>query len=95
MDLERDEFVVNYDASASTEAELIAVVAKQGFTARVVTTAQAVEDVAFFGEAWARARRENRPVVLDFSASWRCPASACCARRFQTKGLRRSLSGLN
>ncbi len=69
MDLERDEFVVNYDSSQAADADLIARIEKEGFSARVASTVQAAEDPPFFREALAKARSENKPVVLDFTAS--------------------------
>jgi len=73
MDLERDEFVINYDALQASESDLIATVKQEGFTARVETTIQAAENPAFFREAMAKARSENKPIVLDFTASWCAP----------------------
>ena len=73
MDLERDEFVVSYDASEATDADLVAVVDQEGFKAHVVATAEAVEDPAFYREALVKAKSEQKPIVLDFTASWCVP----------------------
>ena len=73
MDLERDEFVVRYDASLAQESDLIRVSKTAGFTAKVVADPPSTEEEpAFFREGVARARREKKPLVLDFTASW-CP----------------------
>ncbi len=69
MDLERDEFVVSYDAVRATEAKLIATIKQTGFSARVIPASE-LDDPLFFREALAKARRENKPVVLDFTAAW-------------------------
>ena len=103
MDLVRDEFVVRYDASQATEADLIAVIEEQGFPARVVSAAEAVEDPppvgeaavetpAFFREALARARREQRPIVLDFSASWCVPCQRMHRETFPDPKVARQIS---
>lgn len=81
MRLEQDQFVVAYDASQATVENLIAVIEKAGFTAEVVTGGAAVSakktsasiDDPIFTAALARAKRENRPIVLDFEASWCVP----------------------
>ena len=82
MDLERDEFVINYDALQASESDLIATVKQEGFTARVETTVQAVENPAFFREAMAKARSENKPIVLDFTASWCGPCQRMLRETF-------------
>ncbi|MDA1049455.1 MAG: DUF255 domain-containing protein [Planctomycetota bacterium] len=91
MDLERDEFVVNYDASQAAEADLIATIKQEGFTARVEATAQAVEDPAFFREALAKARSENKPIVLDFTASWCVPCQRMLRETFPDEKVARLL----
>ncbi len=69
MDLKRDEFVVSYDADQLTEAKLIETTKETGFTARVIPNSE-IDDPLFFREALAKARRDNKPLVLDFTASW-------------------------
>ncbi len=71
MDLERDEFVVRYDASLARVSDLIAASTGVGFKAQVVSDPPAIEDEPpFFREAMAQARREQKPLVLDFTATW-------------------------
>ena len=82
MDLERDEFVVNYDASLAAVADLIATIKQEGFTALVEATNLALEEPAFFREALAKARRENKPIVLDFTASWCIPCQRMLRETF-------------
>ncbi|MEO2016248.1 MAG: thioredoxin domain-containing protein [Fuerstiella sp.] len=74
MDLERDEFVIRYDASLTQESELLAASKEAGFAAQVVSGPPTTEEEPpFFREALAQARREQKPVVLDFTATWCLP----------------------
>ncbi len=91
MDLERDEFVVNYDSSQAADADLIATIEKEGFSARVASTVQAAEDPPFFREALAKARSENKPVVLDFTASWCLPCQRMLRETFPAPKVARLL----
>ncbi len=71
MDLERDQFVVRYDGSLARESDLIAASEGEGFKAQVVSDPPTIEeDPPFFRAAMARARREQKPLVLDFTATW-------------------------
>ena len=91
MDLERDEFVVHYDASQATDADLVATIEREGFTARVEAMAHAVEAPAFFREALAKARSESKPIVLDFTASWCVPCQRMLRETFPNKKVARLL----
>lgn len=82
MLLDRDEFVVSFDPSKTTEAKLIAKIKEAGYTAQVVDgkTSDAAEKLAtlpsgfaLLDEALAKARRENKPLVLEFTAEWCAP----------------------
>jgi len=82
MDLERDEFIVNYDALRATEADLIASVKQAGFTACVASSVHDVEEPPFFKEALLKARQENKPIVVDFTASWCGPCQRMLRETF-------------
>lgn len=84
MLLDRDEFVVTFDPSKAAEAQLIAKVKKSGYTAQVVTAKDKTVELkakleqlpgglALLEEALAASRRENKAIVLDFSAEWCVP----------------------
>lgn len=77
MDLQRDEFVIRYDARIATHADLIAASNGVGFPAKVVESDRA--EPTFFLDAMAKAASENKPIVLDFTASWCVP----CQRMLQ------------
>ena len=78
MRLDQDRFVVDYDASIATAEALITVIENAGYTAQLITGSPTVSrkkstvsiDDPIFTAALARAKRENRPIVLDFEASW-------------------------
>lgn len=84
MLLDRDEFVVTFDSSKIGESRLIARVKESGYTAQVVTAKNKPAELmaklerlpsglALLDETMARAKRENKAVVLDFSAEWCIP----------------------
>ncbi len=74
MDLEHDEFVIKYDASLASEADLVAAGKEAGFPSQVVSDPLPTEaEPAFYREALAKATREQKPLVLDFTASWCVP----------------------
>ena len=84
MLLDRDEFLVTFDPANTTEARLIAVVKKSGYTAQIVSERnKAVELTATLetlpagfaplDESLAKAKAENKPLVLDFNAEWCLP----------------------
>ena len=91
MDLERDEFVVNYDASRAAVADLIRTIQAEGFSASRAATAQADEDPAFFREALSKARSENKPLVLDFTATWCAPCQRMIRETFPAPNVARLL----
>ncbi len=82
MLLDRDEFLVTYDAAKADTKLLLRAVKASGYTAQVVTgdtaTATAVAQVlptgfAVLDEALAKAKAENKPIVLDLFAEWCAP----------------------
>jgi thioredoxin 1 len=83
MKLDRDEFVVTYAGGNAREEDLISIIREAGYTANVVTgevgtdesigTDNGSLDDPLFTEALDRAKRERKPIVLDFMASWCVP----------------------
>lgn len=83
MLLDRDQFVVTFDSSKATEAQLIAKVKESGYTAQVVSGAKNAgtatpltvlpEGFELLDAALVQAKREHKAIVLDFSAEWCVP----------------------
>jgi len=81
MELERDDFVVRYDASQISTDDLLRVCSDAGFPAAVADAPTpktkpvlgTEDDPSFYTEALARAKKEGKPLVLDFSAEWCAP----------------------
>lgn len=84
MLLDRDEFLVTFDPAKTTEARLIAVVKKSGYTAQVVSERNKADELmtkleklptgfALLDESLAKAKAENKLLVLDFNAEWCLP----------------------
>lgn len=83
MKLDRDEFVVTYAGGKAKEEDLISIIREAGYTAYVVTgdvradeaiaTDKGSLDDPLFTAALDRAKRERKPIVLDFMASWCVP----------------------
>ena len=80
MRLDRDQFIVTYDASKAGEDKLIATIKETGYAARVEADGHSIgpgdsvtrmkDDPPSLTEASARAKRELKPLVLDFYAEW-------------------------
>ncbi|GAB4147224.1 MAG: hypothetical protein Tsb009_20360 [Planctomycetaceae bacterium] len=82
MYLERDEFVVEYDRSQLSTEDLTTTVKEAGFSGRVVAdsetlkklpTKPVVSDDPLYVTALKRAKKEGKPIVIDFSATWCAP----------------------
>ena len=94
MELDRDEFIIAYDSGRVSKAEILAACDKSGFPATVVQNVQAgnandglVSSNEFtppplYAEALAKAKSENKPLVLDFMAVWCAPCKRLVSETF-------------
>ncbi len=82
MRLELEEFLVTFDPARVSVSTLLATIKAAGYTAQIVGDKSAAPAVpltvlpagfALLDEAVARAKAENKLLVLDFSAAWCAP----------------------
>jgi len=85
MVLDSDEFLVGYDAAKTSEAEILKTCEGSGFAATIASetnqkttqtpseTGQEFTPPDFYTQALAVAKKENKPIVLDFMATWCAP----------------------
>ena len=103
MELERDQFVVSYISNKVSEHEILAACEKSGFPATIVEGKDVIsanQDIvttefnppAFFSEALATAKKKNKPLVLDFTASWCAPCQRIVSETFVEKNVAKLLS---
>lgn len=96
MHLDRDEFEVTFDSSKAQAADLVAIITKAGYSARVVTgnapesTVATVDYPALLPSVFDRAKSTGKPVVLYFGASWCVP----CRRMSQETFADATVEGL-
>lgn len=103
MILEHDQFVVSYLPRKVTEKEILAACEKSGFPATVVDGPEEnISDKdeprkeftppAFYTEALATAKKENKPLVLDFMARKCEPCQRISSETFVEKNVAELLS---
>ena len=79
MHLNRDEFEVTFDSSKAQAADLVPIITKAGYSARIVTgnapesAVATVDYPAILPSVFDRAKSTGKPVVLYFGASWCVP----------------------
>ncbi len=105
MKLEQDEFVVSYDTTKVNENELLAACEKSGFPATIASSSEPFDlptgkrtNVEFSrpdfnAEALATAKRDGKPIVLDFMATWCSPCIRIANETFVEENVAKLLDG--
>lgn len=91
MRLDRDAFVITFRPESISVDGLIDIVKSTGYSARLIadsaaqdtddsSTSPAASDDPLWVEALEKARKTNRPLVIDFHAAWCAPCRQMLAK---------------
>ncbi len=101
MHLDQDEFWITYQPTTINEQQITATIKESGYQSTVVTgrikkkteaTKPSESKDPLYLEALAQAKKENKPIVLDFYASWCAPCMKMLKETFPDPKVAKLLS---